>query len=130
MVTSHAKSSNFSSTNTFVIPHDIVFEIAAEIVEKGKVERGSLGVEFTTMSYTQKIENNTGYGAIVDDVGGYQEGQRPIFTTGDIIQRFNGASVRNADDLNSFLVLSDPEDEVRIGFLREGRQYSTDIRLQ
>ncbi len=130
MVTSQTDTRGSRGSNTFVIPHDTLFEIAFEIVEKGHVERGSLGIEFTDMTYDQKRQNNTGFGVIVEDVGGYQGKQASVFTPGDIIQLFNGLNIRNTDDLNGFLLLSDPKDAVSIGFLSGGTKYLTDIRLQ
>lgn len=115
----------------FAIASETFQPIAAQLIEKGRVERGFLGISFqdVTPALARNLGLDVQQGVVVMDIvrGGpaAQAGIRP----GDVIISIAGQPIRNAADLTTVLRQYKPGERVQVGFIRGGRQQSVEVRL-
>lgn len=115
----------------FAIPSNEVKVTIKELVEKGEVERPSIGIGLLNLSdipeeYKKELETNRKdgvYVAKVDGDNGLKEG--------DIITKIDDQDVKEDTDLKSYLYQhKKPGDEVTITIERKGKTQTVDITLK
>ena len=99
-----------SSGMALAIPIDIVDSISSEIKEKGKVERGWLGV-----SFGENREGEIEIGVVEKD----SPAEKAKFKVGDIIIKIEGKELNSTDMLVQEIRMRKPGDKVRIDIERE-----------
>jgi S1-C subfamily serine protease len=102
------------------IPVDIVIKIADEIKEKGKVERGWLGVSIA--------ENEEGQVEIVD-IEKESPAELADLEKGDIILEFEGKEVTSTEMLAHEIKMRKPKEEVSLSIERKGKAQKVKVRL-
>ncbi len=115
----------------FAIPVDMVKRVAEQLIAKGKVARGYLGVYIedldARMARTFGFE---GQGVLV--------AQPPIAGTpaekaglkrGDIITGINGRDFANADELRNYVASLEPEKIVEVTVFRSGKTEKLDVTI-
>lgn len=109
----------------FAVSSNLASYIAGQIIIKGKVNRGLIGIAGQTVQITQRMRE---YNHIVNKTGVFvfevmksnPLTQRKI-KYGDIIVQFNGKKVESVDGLFKYLTEETIGMPVKIGLLREGR---------
>jgi len=107
----------------FAIPINMAKAVKDQILKKGKVTRGWLGVviqdidEDLAQSFGLK---NTG-GALISEVSEGSPADKAGLKQGDIILRLNGKKVDNVGELRNKIALTAPGTKVTIEVLREKR---------
>jgi serine protease Do len=101
-------------------PVDVVDFVATEIMEKGKVERGWLGVRIWSNEEDQVeiIEVDKDSPAEIADL---QEG--------DVVLEFDGKVVRNTEMLQKMIRMRKPGENVTIKVEHEGKTTDVDVKL-
>ena len=81
----------------FVIPHDLAEEIAAELIVKGKIDRGFLGVGLREAEFSRAGKIFDG-GATIETIGANSPADRAGLKVEDVIKKINNRQVRNATE--------------------------------
>ena len=115
----------------FAIPVDMVARVVDQIIEKGAVSRGFLGVYIDVLS--PKMARTFGYdGEGVLVVGPTSEDSpaaQADIRSGDIITQINGESVSDPDELRYMIAGLNPGSEVDVSLYRNGETIDTTVTL-
>ena len=97
----------------FAIPSNMAYEIMAQILEHGSVQRGQLGAQAQdlTPELAEAFAIRLPRGAVVTQVSQGSPAHRAGLQVGDVITHINGREMYNASDVRN-----------RIGLLRIGQQ--------
>lgn len=113
----------------FAIPSDMVKKIAKELIEKGGIKRGFLGVGIQDVSEDLKESYNDNRGAVVISL----EPQSPAAKAGlmvwDLITHVNGKKVNSASELKNLIGMLSPNDKVVIKYIRDKQERVAQITL-
>ncbi|EAG6802695.1 serine protease HtrA [Listeria monocytogenes serotype 1/2a] len=125
---------------SFAIPSNTVEPIIEQLETKGEVERPSLGVslrDVDTIPETQqknilKLPDSVDYGAMVQQVVSGSAADKAGLKQYDVIVELNGQKVTNSMTLRKILYGNDVKigDKVKVKYYRDGREKSTDIKLE
>lgn len=87
----------------FAIPSNMVKDIAKRLVEKGKIERGVLGVTITDLQNDAKKAYANGEGALVTSVEKGSSAEKAGIKRGDLILKVNEKNIKSANDLKNYI---------------------------
>ncbi|MEQ8767770.1 MAG: trypsin-like peptidase domain-containing protein [Planctomycetota bacterium] len=109
------------------IPSDMVRSVVRQIKEHGRVRRGFLGVEMRTF---RRIESYTGPSRVrISSVSEEGPADRAGLETGDIVESFNGKSVRDDVELKYAIAEVLPGEAIEMIVWRDGRTRSVTVTL-
>ncbi len=113
----------------FAVPINMAKEILKDLKEKGKVERGALGVTVSKLSNTDKKAFKVENGALVqqahEDMAAYKAGIRDY----DVITKINGKKVKDRDDLIRKISSLRAGDKVKVTVIRDGKEKTFNVTL-
>jgi len=105
----------------FAIPVNMAKNVMDQLVQNGRVRRGSLGISIRPV--TPDIAASMGLqdvrGALVNSVGNGSPAERAGLKPGDVITEFNGAPVTDTNSLRNAVAGSQPGTEVTLTIVRE-----------
>lgn len=116
-----------SGTNAgigFAIPANTAKYIVDQLITKGSVTRGYLGLVPVTPTYAEKQRYGVRDGAVVKAVDDNTPAQRAGFQVGDVIERFNGKPVADDAALRDMVARSQPGTRVDVVVKRDGSEKS------
>jgi serine protease Do len=115
----------------FAIPIDMAREVMDQILRKGRVIRGYLGLfpQDLTPTIAEKFGLKNTQGALVANVESGAPADKAGIERGDIILEFNGQKVKNADDLRNLVAQAAPGTEVKIKLFRDGKATTVEAEL-
>ena len=114
----------------FSIPVAVVRNVANQLIENGKVERGFLGVHFSSVSrsYADAVDVPLGSAQITNvlpqtpaDDAGLKEG--------DVIVAINATQLRDFNEIRTIIGNHLPGDEIRLDIVRGGEPREIVVRL-
>lgn len=121
----------------FSVPINLAKLVVAQLREKGRVERGYMGL--TPGAVTEEIQKVFGLpdrrGAIVENIqqtGGDNQptpAVRAGFRIGDLITRFNGTEIENVDQLYLLAAYTAPGTRVPVEIRRDGRTSTLQVTV-
>ncbi|MDE2731095.1 MAG: trypsin-like peptidase domain-containing protein [Bacteroidota bacterium] len=116
----------------FAIPVDVVDNVITQLIEKGRVDRGFLGIRFQNVSLAlvQALSVPPGAAqitAVIPDGPAYEAG----LETGMIITRINGILLNESNQLRVMIANMKPGDEVELDVSdgTESKQYTVRLGL-
>jgi serine protease Do len=116
----------------FAIPVNLVREIISLLKEKGKVERGWLGV--TVQKVTPEISESFGlyeaYGALVTDIAPDSPAEEAGLMRGDIIIEYNGKKIEDMHELPRLVALTPAGSTVSIKVFRDGGEIELSVTIK
>lgn len=114
----------------FAIPINTVKEKCDKIISRKNDSQAYLGVSISS-TYTSEVLSFYGYpsGAVVSSVAENSPAANAGIVRGDIITEFNGVTISEYTVLNDALYDCEPNDTVSIKIYRNGRYYTSDIKL-
>lgn len=108
---------------SFAIPIDVALNVQQQLVEKGKVSRGRLGL--SVQDLTQALAESFGLpkpeGALVGMVSPDGPGAKAEIKPGDIILALNGQAVRDSRELPPRVADLKPGSEATLSVWRDGK---------
>jgi serine protease Do len=115
----------------FAIPINLAKWVIPDLVEKGRVSRGFLGISF------QEMDKNTAdalnlpsiEGVLVRQVQSGTPAEKAGIEVGDVIIGFNGKKVENGQNFRVMVASTGPGQQITLDILREGRKISKDVTL-
>ncbi len=116
---------------SFAIPVSVAHEVIQQLKDKGRVDRGWLGV------YIQDVDRNLAeslglprpQGALVAQVEPGSPAQQAGIRAGDVIVEFNGRTIGESAELPHVVGLLAPGTSARAVVVREGRRQSLDVTV-
>jgi serine protease Do len=115
----------------FAISIDTAKPIIEELIAKGRVERGVLGIRLINITpeiaqeFDLPVESGVGIGSLDSSGPAAQAGLQP----GDIIVRIAGADVNNSGDLIRILTEHKGGETVKVEYYRDDQQQEVDVTL-
>ncbi|MBZ9791092.1 trypsin-like peptidase domain-containing protein [Rhizobium sp. 3T7] len=108
----------------FAVPIDTAKAIMRQLIEKGRIERGLLGVQVQDNSadFGRALGVEIATGALVSDVVAGAGGSKAGVMVGDVIAAVNGTPVATAGQLRARITALAPDTTVRLTVMRpEGK---------
>jgi serine protease Do len=111
---------------SFAIPINLAVQVKDQIVKTGKVAHSRLGVEVQTLdqSLADSFKLKSPNGALVAKVAPDSAADRAGIKVGDVILKFDGASIVDAGQLSARVGAAAPGDKATLDIWRDGRTQS------
>ncbi|HZF31081.1 MAG TPA: Do family serine endopeptidase [Gammaproteobacteria bacterium] len=108
----------------FAIPVNMVRSIMDQLVTKGSVQRGLLGVRLDdlTPDLAARYGLHDNSGALVNTVTANSAAEKAGIQIDDVIVSVNGTHIRDSGSLKAMIGLLRPGEQVRVGLIRDGRE--------
>ncbi|MGZ5372959.1 MAG: trypsin-like peptidase domain-containing protein [Aeromicrobium sp.] len=110
----------------FAIPVDLAKNVSKHLVKGEKVEHARIGI---TVGDSVQEDGITSVGAEVKDVTSGGAGDKAGIKKGDIITALNGNPVNGADALVASIRGYQPDEMVKVTYLRDGKTQTIDVTL-
>ena len=114
----------------FAIPSSTVKKICKELVEKGKVERGRIGISMRDMGEKERKYYNKEQGAVVLEVEKDSPADNAGMKRGDLILKLNNQTVPDSTFLKNLIGSLEPNTQVTLEILRSGKPIKITLKLQ
>ncbi|HMM54393.1 MAG TPA: DegQ family serine endoprotease [Candidatus Desulfobacillus sp.] len=116
---------------SFAIPIDVAMNVEQQLLTKGKVSRGRLGV--TIQDVNQGLADSFGLdkpqGALVASIEPDSPAAKAGLKAGDVILKFNGQAIERSSELPALVAASKPGSEFRLEIWREGKTRELSARI-
>jgi serine protease Do len=116
---------------SFSIPVELASSTARQLLEKGRVERGLLGVVVgaVTREMAEALGLERPVGALVNDVTKDGSADRAGIQPGDVILEFNGEELETWNDLPPMVGATAPGTEATVLVSRDGETQTFEVTL-
>ncbi|MFL6255419.1 MAG: DegQ family serine endoprotease [Pyrinomonadaceae bacterium] len=115
----------------FAIPSNMTRTVTEQLINKGRVRRGQLGV--VVQAVTEEIAQSLGLkdvrGVIVGSVQKGSAAEKAGVKQGDVITAFNGTTINDANELRNLVAATQPGTDATLQILRDGREQELKITL-
>ncbi len=113
----------------FAVPSNMVRPLMSQLIQKGKIIRGWLGVTIQEMTpeLSRKFSLEKSRGALVSDVAKRSPAEKAGIMRGDILLELDGKEIRDVASLRNMVAQSKVGSDVSIKLLRSGKEYT--VRL-
>lgn len=126
----YSRSGGFMGIS-FAIPIEVAMNVAEQLKNTGKVERGQLGVVIQEVNYdlAQSFGLDKPTGALISNVLSNSPAERAGLQVGDIIRSINGEEVRVSTDLPMTIGALAPGKTITLGIWRKGKEIAVEVTL-
>lgn len=116
---------------SFAIPSDVAQSVVRQLKEKGRVERGYLGVSIRDLSRDEATAFGLSRpeGALVLDVLEGSPADQAGLKPGDVVLQFNGVDIDDSGDLPLVVGDLEPGQEVPVVVMRERERRSIEVEV-
>ncbi len=116
---------------SFAVPINTVINVAKQIIEKGSVERGFLGIYPDQLDETTRkhFKLNPKEGVIVSKVVEHSPAEKSGIQQGDIITKINGKMINDPAELQRMVGSLEPQSKVNIEILRNNDRKEYTVTL-
>ena len=114
---------------SFAVPSSTAKFVYKQLIEKGKVVRGYLGVHPREVSHRMAANWSLPDldGAMLDGVMINSPADRAGIRGGDVIRSWDGKSIRHYNTLYQMAEMSEPNSKVEVVLIRNGQQLKTEV---
>ncbi|HWN83167.1 MAG TPA: PDZ domain-containing protein, partial [Candidatus Udaeobacter sp.] len=115
----------------FAIPVNMARKVMDDLLNRGKVVRGWLGVQIQSLDddLATGLGLDSKRGVVVNDLTAGGPAERAGLKHGDVILQFNGAAVKDADNLQSLVAAQDPGKPAELKIRRDGKDMTVKVDL-
>ncbi len=115
----------------FAIPINMVKTIMKDLVEKGKVTRGWLGVVIQDVDPALAKSFNVAVteGVLVSDIQDNSPAKEAGFERGDIVIDYEGKSIRDVNHLRNTVAQTEVGKKVKVKVLRDGKEKELTVQI-
>jgi serine protease Do len=115
----------------FAIPIEMAKDVANQLIKSGKVARGYLGIYPQNISQELKEANGLPgtEGVLVAQVDKDTPAERSNLRVGDVIKKFNGKPITDAQQFRFLVAGAGPGSEVKLDIWRNGENKTINIKL-
>ena len=116
---------------SFAIPIDVAMDVERQLLSKGKVTRGRLGVTIqeVNQALAESFGLDTPKGALVGGVEDGSPAARAGVQSGDVIVKFNGRDIERSSDLPSLVAATAPGSVANLQVWRQGKRKELSITV-
>jgi serine protease Do len=113
----------------FAIPINMAKAVMNELITKGKVTRGYIGIVLQNVdeNLAKALKLKSTEGVLVGDVTPGSPGDKAGIKRGDVIIKFEGTKIENSEQLRNLVAEREPGTSVGIILLRDGKE--TDVTV-
>ncbi|MDB4835376.1 Do family serine endopeptidase [Cyclobacteriaceae bacterium] len=117
---------------SFAVPSMIVQKVMDDLKTFGTVQRALLGVSIADVNSEIAKEKGLGVdrGVLIQNVGALGAAAEGGLKAGDVIIKVDGRTVNNSSELQEYLARFRPGNKVKITYLREGEEKTTEVTLK
>lgn len=107
----------------FAIPIATLKDVLPQLRDKGRVERGKLGLAFQPISpdLAKALGLSSPKGALVSDIVSGGSADRAGIKQGDVIVAVNGTTIVHADELPRNVARNVPKSNIKVSLVRSGK---------
>ena len=115
----------------FAIPSNMAKVVMENLIEKGKVVRGWLGVTIQTLTpeLAEQFNLKDAKGVLVGDVSEGGPAEESGIQRGDVIVEYDGEKVEDVTTLRNMVANTPPDGKVAIKLIRDGKTESVHVRI-
>jgi serine protease Do len=115
----------------FAIPINMAKSVMNELISKGKVTRGYVGVMLQDVddNLAKALKLKSTEGALVGDVTPGSPGEKAGIKRGDVIISFDGTKIENTDQLRNLVAEREPGTSTKITVMRDGKEMELTVVL-
>lgn len=113
----------------FAIPINLARWVADQLIEKGRVVRGWLGVVIQDVTPDMAESVGVREGVIISQIMQGSPAEKGGLRVGDIVVELDGQKVSEVRDLQFRIMRTEPGKEVNLKVVREGKEVSLRIRV-
>lgn len=130
--TAIASRSGVNAGYGFAIPIDMVQSVAVDLIDDGKIERGYIGIEISTVDETaaKAVGLEKVSGVQVNRVVKGGAASSAGVEVGDVVLEVDGQPVRTSNDLQNQIVLRRAGDKVALTIWRNGKTITKNVTLK
>ncbi len=116
---------------SFAIPSSLAVDVIAQLKEKGRVDRGWLGVVIQPIdkNLASSLGIDKPMGALISDVDPEGPAAKSGLKAGDLIITFNGSEVHTSSDLPYLVGRTVPKSKVPVVIMRKGKKQTLDVTI-
>lgn len=117
----------------FALPSNMAINIYNDLVEHGKVTRGSIGVSFQEEQSTNPVvlrQLGAPYGVVIESVEPGSPASRAGLKGGDVITAVNGTPVKTGNDLVDAITRTKVGSKVQISYMRDRKEMQTSVTVE
>ena len=115
------------------VPSNLVRTIAQELLSKGKIERGYIGVQLTEIGEDvgKDLKVPEGVtGVLVTNVVKDEPADKAGVQPGDVIAEVNGKPIKGASDIVTEIGLAKPGTDIKLTLYREGKKQEIKVKIK
>ncbi|NJN41430.1 MAG: Do family serine endopeptidase [Flammeovirgaceae bacterium] len=117
---------------SFAIPSNIVAKITEDLITYGKVQRGWLGVQVTSLNSEvvkrEALEVNEG--AFISDFGANSSAKEAGVQKGDVVVKLDNTNIKSSSELIEYIGRKRPGDKVDVIVNRKGKEIKIPVVLK
>lgn len=116
---------------SFAIPVDVALDVVKQLKDKGRVDRGWLGVYIQDVDrgLAESLGLKKPQGALIAQVEPNGPADKAGIKAGDVIVQFNRQAIRDSGDLPHVVGLINPGEEVSAIIVREGKRREISVEV-
>lgn len=106
----------------FAIPSDMVKKIVKQLIEKGGIRRGYLGVGIQDVSSHLRDTYGDKEGAVIISLENDSPAKKAGLMVWDLITKVNGKPIKNSAELRNMIGTMSPNEKVTITYIRDKKR--------
>lgn len=116
---------------SFAIPSSLALDVVAQLKDKGRVDRGWLGVMIQDVdkNLASSLGMDKPMGALISEVDGEGPAAKSGLKAGDLIIKFNGSDVHTSSDLPYLVGRTPPKSKVPVVIMRKGKEQKLNVTV-
>ncbi|GEO03743.1 serine protease [Adhaeribacter aerolatus] len=117
---------------SFAVPSAIVSKVVDDLLKYGEVQRALLGAEIREIdaAFAKEKDLKTLNGVYVNNVSEKGGAEEAGIKSGDVITAINNVSVKKSSALLEQIARYRPGDEVKVTYLRDGKEQTANVTLK
>lgn len=116
---------------SFAIPSSLALDVVAQLKDKGRVDRGWLGVMIQDVdkNLASSLGMDKPMGALISEVDSEGPAAKSGLKAGDLIIKFNGSDVHTSSDLPYLVGRTPPKSKVPVVIMRKGKEQNLNVTV-
>lgn len=116
---------------SFAIPSSLALDVVAQLKDKGRVDRGWLGVMIQDVdkNLASSLGMDKPIGALISELDDEGPAAKSGLKAGDLIIKFNGNEVHTSSDLPYLVGRTAPKSKVPVVIMRKGKEQNLTVTV-